>query len=304
MLWLPAAERDPRGRSLAFTETTDPKGCLHTTEGAGWPSYNGWKVHPHLTVMPITGWGVRVKQHIPFNRAGFALRNLPGGVQTNTDYVFQIELIGTCYSGGPGYRWYAADDAVLLDLGRKVVLPMSKSLGIPLKALRFQAYDASYGARGVTNTVRLSGTAFDNYSGWLGHQHVPENVHGDPGSFPWDRMIRLIQGDDMATPEEIAAAVHNADVIPNMIGDAKANPYFSSKNTAASTLKAATDALNAANAAVRAAQAAATSAGQAAATATRIEAAIKNLSLGAGAAADPAVFAKAVNDELHKRTQG
>lgn len=195
VLWLPGAERDEHGRDLEYTEWTDPKGCLHTTETSGWPDYSGWTIPPQMTVMPIPNVGVKVRQHIPLDQAGFALRNLAGGVETNTDCILQIELVGSCRKGGPGYYWPGADDAVLRGLGGYVLRPVSQILGIPMKALRFQAYDASYGPRGVTNTVRLSGAAFDTYTGWLGHQHVPENVHGDPGAFPWDRMMQLLEED-------------------------------------------------------------------------------------------------------------
>lgn len=200
LLWLKDAVRNPHGRTLKFTETTDPKGCFHTTETAGWPGYQDWTVNPHATVMPIRGKGVTIRQHLPFDQASFSLRNLPGGVQTNTDYVFQFELIGTCDRHGDAFKagayyWPEADDAVLKDLLLKLVVPLSTSYKIPLKAQPFQAYPASAGAKkpaGPSNTVRMSGPAFDTYTGWLGHQHVPENVHGDPGAFPWARMIALL----------------------------------------------------------------------------------------------------------------
>lgn len=207
LLWLPQARRDPRGRFLAWTETSDPKGCLHTTETSGWPGYNGWTVHPHATIMPKPDKGVEIEQNVPFNQASFSLRNLSGGVQTNTDFVFQFELIGTCEKDGPGYYWPGADDAVLLDLYQKLIKPLFDAYDIPVRARTFQAYPASYGANGATNTVRMSGSGFDNYSGWLGHQHVPENVHGDPGKFPWDRMIQLAEEEDMPSADDVADAV-------------------------------------------------------------------------------------------------
>jgi hypothetical protein len=191
--WLPKAERDPKGRVLSWTEKTDPKGCLHTTETSGRPGYKNWTVHPHATIRPIPNKGIEIRQNIPFSRASFSLRNLPGGVQTNTDYVFQFELIGTSERGGPGYFWPDADGTVLLALYDDLIKPLSDAAGIPLRAQPFQSYPASYGARGQTNTVRLSGGSFDDYSGWLGHQHVPENVHGDPGAFPWARMMKLVE---------------------------------------------------------------------------------------------------------------
>lgn len=203
-LWLPAAARNEHDRSNPWSDTSDPKGCLHTTEGSDWPTYNDWTIMPHGTIKPKANVGVEIRQHLPLDQGSFSLRNLDGGVQTNRDYVFQWELIGTSEKGGPGYYWPDADDAVLADLYEKLIGPLSDEYNIPLKALNFQAYPASYGARGDTNTVRLSGSAFDTYSGWLGHQHVPENVHGDPGAFPWARMMETQMA--LTKAETIAAA--------------------------------------------------------------------------------------------------
>lgn len=222
--WLPAATRDPKGRTLNWSEKTDPKGCLHTTETSGWPGYQNWTVHPHATIMPKPGKGVEIRQNVAFSRASFSLRNLPGGVQTNTDYVFQFELIGTSEKGGPGYYWPGADDAVLLDLYQKLIKPLSQAYGIPIKAQTFQAYPASYGPRGKTNTVRMSGPTFDNYSGWLGHQNVPENVHGDPGAFPWARMMELAEETEMPSADEVASAL-----IPKLVTMIKERPIVRNK---------------------------------------------------------------------------
>jgi hypothetical protein len=237
LLWLPDAIRDAHGRDLTFTTSSDPKGVLHTTETSGWPDYQSWTVHPHMTVMPWPGEGVRIRQHVPFDRASFSLRNEPGGVETNRDRAYQIELVGTCYPGGPGYRWYQADDAVLADLFEKVISPMSAGLNIPLKALPFQAYPDSYGPRSGTNSVRLSGAAWDGYSGWLGHQHVVENSHGDPGLFPWARMMEAsmaLTTEDKAWLKALVQAevakVWDADVIPVKTPDVATNPTWQADN--------------------------------------------------------------------------
>lgn len=194
MDWLPEAVKDHVKAGGTWTEKTDPKGVLHTTEGPSWPTYQGWTIPPHATIKPKPGIGVDVRQHVPFSSSAFALRNLSGGVQTNRDFAFQFELIGTCdedvHIKNGYYFWPSADDAVLLDLFKKVIWPVSQAFKIPLHALTFKAYPASYG---VNNGVRLSGPAWDTYTGWCGHQHVPENVHGDPGAFPWGRMLKLAQ---------------------------------------------------------------------------------------------------------------
>lgn len=191
ILWLPDAVRDDHGHRLSWSQTSDPKGCLHTTEGGGWPTYSGWTISPHGTVMPRPGRGVDVRQHVPLDSASFSLRNQAGGVQTNRDYVWQWELIGTCDPARRSelYFWPEADDAVLADLARKVIVPLSTAMKIPLRAPTWKAYPSSYGR----SNVRMSGPEFDSYSGWLGHEHVPENAHGDPGLFPWGRLLRLAQ---------------------------------------------------------------------------------------------------------------
>ena len=205
MDWLPAATRAPGPAFLSWATTANPKGLLHTTEGGGWSSYNGWTEAPHATILPIPGVGVQVRQHIPFSQAAMGLVH-SGTPETNRAYVFQFELVGTCAGTAGLYDWTHADDAVLADLYRKVIDPLSMAFRIPIRALQFQAYPDSYGPRGVTNTVRLSSTEWLAYSGWMGHQHAVESLHGDPGAFPWDRMTATAGG-DMPTADEVARAV-------------------------------------------------------------------------------------------------
>jgi hypothetical protein len=217
--WLPKAFRNQKGRALAWTQKTDPKGCLHTTESSDWPTYTNWTVQPHATVKPHPGQGVEIRQHVPFTHASFSLKNLPGGVQTNTDFVFQFELIGTSERGGPGLYWPDADGVVLLALYDDLIQPLSTAFNIPLIAPVFQPYPASYGPKGKTNTVRFTGAHFDTYSGWLGHQHIPENVHGDPGAFPWARMLALVaarkraQEKDLDVDEKTLRAIIRSEVL-------------------------------------------------------------------------------------------
>lgn len=184
--WIKLASKNDKGQRMTYKSTGNPKGVLHTTESSGWPGYRGWTVNPHFTIKPKPGKGIEARQHVPLNYASFALRNLPGGVETNRDDAVQIELVGTCDKKGPGYYWPGADDVVLLALA-KVIFEISAIRGIPIKAPKFKAFPASYGK----TDVRMSGIEFHVYSGWCGHLHVDENSHGDPGDFPWDRMISL-----------------------------------------------------------------------------------------------------------------
>lgn len=202
MDWLTTATRDPHGPTLAWQTLSYPKGLLHTTEGSSWPDYGGWTMTPHGTALPIPGVGIQARQHIPYTQAAAGLMHT-GDPETNRLGVIQWELIGTCDPSMRGqlYYWPEADDAVLADLYRKVIAPTSTALGIPLTALTFEAYPASAGA---DNGVRLSGPAWVTYTGWLGHQHVPENDHGDPGAFPWARMLQAAGGDMPLSDTDLA----------------------------------------------------------------------------------------------------
>ena len=64
--WLPGARKTPHGAALTYTDTGEPKGCLHTTETGRPSGYRGWKVPPHLEVEAIPGKGVNVQQFIPW----------------------------------------------------------------------------------------------------------------------------------------------------------------------------------------------------------------------------------------------
>lgn len=170
---------------------------LHTTEGTSWPSYNSGATAPNYTGMPPgikhrSGW----RAHFPDEMSSRALRNLGGGVETNTLNAIQVELIGTCdpthrkqwgkLRAGVDYVfWPDANDRQLAWLA-ELVADLHKRHGLALRApLAFKPYPASYGANGV----RMSGKQWRSFTGICGHQHVPENSHGDPGALPIDRVL-------------------------------------------------------------------------------------------------------------------
>lgn len=164
---------------------------LHTTEGsslegacAAYKSSNSW---PHMTVDARPGVPYRICGHLGFDVAGRALKNLSGGVETNTAGVIQVEVVGSATSpGGIDWEW----------IGREVVGPVATETGIPLTStVTWVAYPASYGK---TAPQRLSPSQWTKYKGILGHQHVPENDHGDPGAIPIQTILdSAAQGGDM-----------------------------------------------------------------------------------------------------------
>jgi peptidoglycan hydrolase-like protein with peptidoglycan-binding domain len=90
------------------------------------------------------------------------------------------------------YYWPEADDVVVKAVADYLRSKMIR-WGIPFTAPAFQAYSASFGPYGGTNTVRMTGSTWNAYQGIVGHQHVPENVHGDPGAFPVAKLIGFLQ---------------------------------------------------------------------------------------------------------------
>lgn len=199
MDWLPAAIRKPHPSSFPWQDSAPCKGVIHTTETSGRASYQGWTIMPHGEVLPLPGKGVEVVQFLPFSQGSFALAHPGGTAPTGGAHAFQFELVGTCDKSSPikgAYYWPGADDAVLLDLFKKVVKPLSDAFHIPLVAPVFMAYPASYG----NSAVRMGQQQWINFNGWAGHEHVASNDHGDPGLFPWDRMLRLVVPPKPPTP--------------------------------------------------------------------------------------------------------
>ncbi|MFE0104127.1 N-acetylmuramoyl-L-alanine amidase [Streptomyces sp. NPDC059009] len=160
---------------------------LHTTEGSSFPSYGGGGSAPNFTVK-----GTTVRQHFDANESSRALVNKSGGVATNTLNVVQIELVGTCVKGGPGLYWPNATDADMKGLVDLVKWLTTTYPGIPLVATLkpWLAYPASYGSK---NKQRMTFAEWNKFRGICGHQHVPENDHGDPGNFPISRLIALVK---------------------------------------------------------------------------------------------------------------
>ncbi len=172
-------------------------GVLHTTEGTSLPDYDGGAEAPNITAVPdFANKRLIWYQHYAFDRSARALVNKPGGVQTNTLNVIQIELTGTCDPKtrdrwrNAGYQfiyWPEAPDWALNDLAEFMAWQY-KNNGIPLTGVStWLPYPSSYG----NSSTRMSFAQWNAFNGWCGHQHVPENDHGDPGNIPFAKLIAL-----------------------------------------------------------------------------------------------------------------
>jgi hypothetical protein len=183
--------------------------CWHSTEGASLPSYDGGSMAPNFTARPdFAAKRLVWYQHFDFDVSSRALRNLSGGVETNTLNVCQVEIVGTC-DPATHAKWTNAGiqhlytpelpDWAIRDLAA-FARWANANHGVPLSSgLTFKAYPSSYGANGV----RMTGSQWTNFTGHCGHQHVPENDHGDPGAFPMAAILAAakngtIQEDDVA----------------------------------------------------------------------------------------------------------
>jgi hypothetical protein len=190
-------------RAFDFSDTykgdlMDPdKVLLHTTEGTTLVDYSKGAVAPNITALPNFGkkrldW----YQHYAFDRSARALVNKAGGVETNTDDVAQVELVGTCdpkhaktwgkLQAGVHYiYWPAAPDWALDDLADFLAWQNVKN-HVPLKAPNnWLPYPSSYG----NSKARMTFAEWRGFSGVCGHQHPPENVHGDPGDIDITKIL-------------------------------------------------------------------------------------------------------------------
>lgn len=163
--WHPDAVENQTAAPLSWVPG-QPKIVWHTTEGSSLPGYDGSQ--PHFTLEPKAN---KLWQHVPIRGGSYALQNASGGVETNRARAIQVELIGFA---SETQGWSDEAYANIARLARWI----EKHAGVPRTC-------------GVTfrsdSTHKVAN--FPSYTGHLGHQHVPENTHWDPGLFRIDKVI-------------------------------------------------------------------------------------------------------------------
>lgn len=206
-LWLPGFTRDEtiRGAGGGTFVPAAPCGVVHTTEG-GWESamavFRSRMTAPHVMIDPVTR---RRAQFIPLDRSAYALVNDNGGVETNRHGPRQIEVVG--YAGrmhdmpADQKEWFALE----------VIRPMSLAVGITGPGLECFGEDAGWVLASPTARQRMSFADWNQFNGWCGHQHVPENSHWDPGALDLPAIVQQAQGEDDVTREELDDALVEAD---------------------------------------------------------------------------------------------
>ncbi|MEU3161961.1 hypothetical protein ACPCAJ_20990 [Streptomyces griseoincarnatus] len=192
----------------------------HTTEGTSVPTYGGGASASNFTAMPdFTAKRLVWYQHFDFDVSSRALVNRSGGVETNTLNVVQVEIVGTC-DPATHAKWQKAGrqhlytpelpDWAIRDLAAFAKWAHEHH-GVPLTSgVTFKAYPSSYGS----SSVRMSYTAWNGYRGHCGHQHVPENDHGDPGLLPMAAILARAKGSTPAPSKPVPTPPKEDDVTP------------------------------------------------------------------------------------------
>ncbi|MFD5033658.1 peptidoglycan-binding protein [Streptomyces sp. NPDC058405] len=132
----------------------------------------GRAVAPHILWDPFTG---RCAQFFPADSRSLSLADGSGGTRTNRagKVVVQIEALFFPYCKVDGKVYAKLTDTPCE--GWSELHAWVKSHGVP---------DSWPMGRPTDFTAHRSESTWEKKSGWYGHQHVPENDHQDPGSWP------------------------------------------------------------------------------------------------------------------------
>ena len=169
--WHPNAIRNQVKSGIGAYLNVPAKLVWHTTEGSSLPGYSG--SHPHFTLDMKRRL---LYQHIPVTSGAMALRNLSLGVETNRANAIQVELIGfsdAAFAARVGRsdlavkNWTDSDYAQIAELARWI----EKHCDVERVCTVTFHNDSTHK---VGNWLQ--------YSGHIGHQHIPENTHWDPSA--------------------------------------------------------------------------------------------------------------------------
>jgi hypothetical protein len=171
-LWLPDIEKINGMNGPKFV-SFPWRGLLHTTEGNtaddAISSYRNTNFWPHFTIEPNTS---RIIQHLPLNIGARALNHNAGEIETNAAHCIQIEIVGRAKESP---SWSPEILAFIRDLMRQIesLVPIPRQSGLLF----------------LDHNHKMSNDEWRAFSGWCGHQHVPQNDHWDPGAIDIDSLL-------------------------------------------------------------------------------------------------------------------
>ncbi|MFI1166582.1 glycoside hydrolase family 25 protein [Streptomyces sp. NPDC020801] len=203
----------------------------HSTETTALPDYSGGSIAPNLTAVPdFANQRLVWYQHFNFDESSRALVHATGQMATNTLNVAQVEIVGTC-DPSTHASWTKAGiqhlympelpDWAIRDLNHFAHWAHDAH-GVPLTSgLKWLPYPQSYGSNGV----RMTTAAWSAFTGHCGHQHVPENDHGDPGAFP---IAQILEADMPLSTTDVTTLTKTDNVLssPDGAKDPTGNAYW------------------------------------------------------------------------------
>lgn len=160
------------------------RGVIHTTETKKYtPStktYYGHHNPPHFTVVSGSSDEVTFYQHFPITVAA-RLENHKGGVQTNRRSAIQIEI---------AWKAKEIDQLPFAMVMRLWDWMRWVETQTDIKRWIRPTFQGS-SAYGQNSSARMSDAEWNDFNGWCGHQHVPENSHWDPGKLDIDKLTQI-----------------------------------------------------------------------------------------------------------------
>lgn len=210
-LFLPGwVKRDLGPDGGIYDEVLHPKVVVHTTEGG---SLAGAELAfkdfpPHLGYDPQ----YRTKmQYVSLDRHSYALK----GSESDDEYVIQIEVVGFARQT---HQW---PEIWYKNFAQDVIAPLEVAIKVPRRHLRFyREGEDGYVLASKYSPIRLSNAAFRAYSGWLGHQHVPNpDEHWDPGGFLMDKAMSYVPGSPAQKEDVVMQVGREKDKPEVWVGD-------------------------------------------------------------------------------------
>lgn len=165
-----------------------PKVGVHTTEtkpGSIDPLIRHWRNNWGSGLPHFVQEGNRVVQLLPLNVGAYTAKNRPGGADINrSGPMVQIEVVSFSAEG-----W---DDVTYETFGKWLADVQTAGHDFDIGSYpRFYGPNEGVVLAREDSPIRFTARQFDEFNGWLGHQHFPENDHWDPGGIDPIRIERI-----------------------------------------------------------------------------------------------------------------
>lgn len=184
-----------------YDETGHPKGILHTTEGSSLAgAESAFRSYPpHIGYDPNSRV---IHQYVRLDRCSYALK----GAESDDEFAIQVEIVG--FAG----QTHTYSDAWYRNIGEDIIQPLRELVGIPNNYLTFHGEGEGIILASSNSPIRLSDTDYRNYSGWVGHQHIPApDEHWDPGRFNIALALNYSEDNDMQDTDPSAVPIPNTN---------------------------------------------------------------------------------------------